>query len=172
MALPGMRLFRSVFGSGDLEKRLSPFTIGGRDFLQIEGGIAFLVSISAALGIAYSLDSSQPKNPSQSSSSQTIGSLPSGAIANINDLSTLSPVYFEFPTGYPNMLLKKPDETVSALSMLCTHVCCQCQFDSNSSRISCPYHGSVFDQSGNVLNGPASSKLPSIELSNDSNGNR
>ena len=94
-----------------------------------------------------------------------------GAIANINNLQVGAPVYFDYPSGFPNMLMKNADGTLTARSLLCTHVCCVCTFDPASKAIYCPCHGSVFDGKGNVLQGPASAPLPTVQLNVDSSGN-
>lgn len=159
------------------KKRPTYFDMGlrnsRRDFLQIAGSIGALLVISAALGV-WSVFSSPKSSPPPNSgpNSGPASNLPQGAVANVNLLSPGVPSYFDYPsTGYINMLLKKSDGTVTALSMLCTHVCCQCQYDANSTDIFCPCHGSVFNQSGKVLRGPASTNLPSIKLSIDAAGN-
>ena len=149
-----------------------------RDFLQIGGTIGAFLVLAAALGIWTALTPSEnlpaPSSPSTggiSSGTQT-SSLPSGAIANIKDMRVGAPKYFDYPSaGYTNMLMKKADGTITALSILCTHVCCQCQYDSTTTYLYCPCHGSELDQNGNVLRGPATTKLPSIQLNVDSNGN-
>jgi cytochrome b6-f complex iron-sulfur subunit len=147
-----------------------------RDFLQIGGTIGAFLVLAAALGIWTTLTPSEnlpsPSSTGGNSSSTLTSSLPSGSIANIKDLQVGIPKYFDYPSaGYTNMLMRKADGTVSALSILCTHVCCQCQYDSTTTDLYCPCHGSEFDQNGNVLRGPASTKLPSIQLNMDSNGN-
>jgi Rieske Fe-S protein len=149
-----------------------------RDFLQIGGTIAALVTIAGILGFVESLggSSGQPNLPTETTganigASNTTNNLPSGAIANMSQLQQpLSPLYFEYPSGYPNVLFKKSDGTVSALSMLCTHVCCETNFQGNG-ELYCGCHGSLFDQNGKVLRGPAVTALPSVELSIDANGN-
>lgn len=148
-----------------------------RDFVQIGGTIGAFFLLAGILG-AWSVLSTPKQSVSQAQSggravsSQTSNTLPSGAIANTNQLSVGSPVYFDYPSsGYPNILMKKSDGTVNAMSMLCTHVCCQCEYSGSSNEILCPCHGSVFDQNGKVLRGPAQQPLPSVELSIDSNGN-
>ena len=144
-----------------------------RDFLQIGGTIGALFVLAIALGIWTAISTPESSsNPPPSSSGGTNSNLPAGSVANVNQLQTGVPVYFDYPSsGYTNMLMKKADGSVSALSMLCTHVCCQCQYDGAYKEILCPCHGSIFDQNGNVLRGPAPTKLPSIQLSIDSNGN-
>lgn len=160
------------------KKKLTYFDMGlkrsRRDFIQIGGTIGILLVIASVLGVLTvfsSPKSSQPPSDGSQNSTST-SNLPSGAIANVNELSVGVPKYFDYPSpGYTNMLLKKADGSLIALSMLCTHVCCQCQYDSASTDIYCPCHGSVFDQNGNVLRGPAVTKLPSIGVSIDNNGN-
>jgi arsenite oxidase small subunit len=147
-----------------------------RDFLQIGGTIGALFLIAGVLGVLTvfsSPDSSSQNSPTGGSGTgQTVSNLPSGAVANVSQLNAGSPLYFDYPqAGYPNILMKKSDGTVVALSMLCTHVCCQCGYDNVANEIYCPCHGSLFDQNGNVLRGPAVSPLPSVELRIDSSGN-
>lgn len=142
---------------------------GRRDFLQITGAVGGLIVLTAILG---ALDTISSPNTSNSTGTTETSILPQGAVANTNNLQVGVPVYFEYPlSGYPNILLKKADGSLVALSMLCTHVCCQCQYDSSSTDIFCPCHGSIFDQNGNVVRGPAAIRLPTIELSVDNNGN-
>ena len=146
-----------------------------RDFLQIGGTIGALFVIAAALGIWSALTPSETKTPPPSGNSTSTGTtsnLPSGAVANVSNLQVGVPVYFDYPSpGYTNALMRKADGSVSALSILCTHVCCTCQYDNGTQEYYCPCHGSVFDKNGNVVQGPASSKLPSIQLRVDANGN-
>jgi arsenite oxidase small subunit len=149
------------------------------------GFLKALVSFGGMIGVVVALGSVKlpPPNPPPSHSSQTAQSArnsqpartppaakPAGAIANTSDLQVGSPVYFEYPKGYPSMLLKKADGALVALSMLCTHVCCECSYEASNSVIFCPCHGSVFDSAGNVLRGPAGSPLPSVDLTIDSAG--
>jgi cytochrome b6-f complex iron-sulfur subunit len=49
--------------------------------------------------------------------------------------------------------------TYVALSDICTHQRCSLTYNSSSSRLNCPCHGSAFSISGSVINGPASSSL-------------
>jgi arsenite oxidase small subunit len=157
------------------KKRITYFDMGiknsRRDFLQIGGSIIALVGLAGILGAFEALTS--PSQSSPTTQTANTSNLPQGAIANVNQMQPMTPVYFDYPSsGYPNMLLKKSDGSLVALSLLCTHVCCQCSYNSYSNQIQCPCHGSVFDgESGRVLNGPASLPLPSIQLSVDSAGN-
>lgn len=130
-----------------------------------------MAGLIALLGIGVILGSDLLTPPSSQNATNVQPGLPSGAIANTKSLQANSPVYFEYPSGYPNMLIKKSDGTLVALSLLCTHVCCQCYYDPSSSLISCPCHGSIFDANGQVLQGPAAVPLPKIQLNTDADGN-
>ncbi len=52
-----------------------------------------------------------------------------------------------------------------ALSAVCTHLGCMTGYRSSSRIIACPCHGSTFNShDGSVIDGPAPSALPSLEL--------
>ena len=147
-----------------------------RGFLKAITVFGGLIGIAVAAGSVKlpppSPPSSQTSQSSQSSqSSQTPpATRPSGAIANINNMQVDSPVYFQYPKGYPNILLKDAAGALTAVSTLCTHVCCECTYEPSNKVIFCPCHGSVFDATGNVLRGPAGTPLPSIRLTVDTSG--
>jgi arsenite oxidase small subunit len=174
----GLGLFsRSFLKMARKKKQLTYFDMGikssRRDFLQIGSTIGAFFVIAAALGIWTTLSPTRNQQGSGNSHQSTqTSTLPSGAVANTRDLLVGSPSYFDYPsTGDTNILLKKTDGTVSAINILCTHVCCQCQYDRANEQLYCPCHGSIFDLNGNVLQGPAPTNLPSIQLNIDSNGN-
>lgn len=156
------------------KKRVTYFDMGishsRRDFIQIMGSIGALIAIAGILGAVDAFGSNQASTPASGSSMTTTSNLPAGAIANVNELQPLSPVYFDYPSGYPNVLFKKADGSVTALTLVCTHVCCEVNFDPSSQRFYCPCHGSIFDSSGNVLQGPAVIPLPSIQVRIDELG--
>jgi len=137
----------------------------------------FLKSLAALAGvIGIGVLVSSIKLPvgtasTQSTATTTQSGTGAGSIANVSTLRVGVPVQFEYPASYPNVLLKKPDGSLLALSLLCTHVCCTCTYDPASDKVYCPCHGSVFDASGNVIQGPASSPLPQVQLKVDASGN-
>lgn len=144
-------------------RRGRPLGYTRRDF--VKSFAAFAAIIGAAV-----LSASVKLPGSQQTTSQTSASLPNGAIADSKNLQVGSPAYFEYPSGYPNILMKNSDGTLTALSMLCTHVCCECTYDSSANQIYCPCHGSIFDATGRVVRGPARTSLPSIKLTIDGAG--
>jgi arsenite oxidase small subunit len=72
---------------------------------------------------------------------------------------------------HPNALFKLADGSVVAYSLLCTHVCCTVSYDTSSELFVCLCHGSVFNSSGGVVQGPADTPLPMVVLQVDSAGN-
>ena len=136
-----------------------------RSFMTTIVGFAALVGFGVALG---SVKIPQDTSQSQSNSLVAGGNVP---ISNTNSMQVDSPVYFQYPSGYPNVLFKRGDGTLAAYSLLCTHVCCEVTYEGSSNGFYCPCHGSKFDASGNVLIGPASTPLPSVTLTVDNSGN-
>lgn len=53
------------------------------------------------------------------------------------------------------MVIRASDTSVVAVSAICTHAGCSMNFDSAQAQIVCPCHGSVFNEQGSVVNGPA-----------------
>lgn len=72
--------------------------------------------------------------------------------------------YPEGPTFLPNLrvFLFKKGNSFRAASAVCTHL--GCTVNLAGSGFHCPCHGSVFDQSGAVLSGPAPSPLAWFDL--------
>ncbi len=134
-----------------------------RQFLKSMVAFAGVVAITAAFS---TIGQSRPSLPTTTKSG-----LPTGAVANTSQVQSGSPVYFEYPTGYPNILMMKSDGSLIALSMLRTHVCCQLSYDPSGNQLHCACHGSLFDQNGNVVQGPAILPLPKVQFTTDSNGN-
>jgi arsenite oxidase small subunit len=139
-----------------------------RSFLKSLAGLAGVIGIGVLLS-SIKLPAGTTSTTQTTTTTQT--GVAAGPIANVNKLKVNVPVQFDYPSGYPNVLLKKADGSLLALSLLCTHVCCVCSYDASSNAIYCPCHGSVFDANGNVVQGPASSPLPQVQLSVDGAGN-
>ncbi len=145
-------------------RRGSELEYSRRGFLKSLGVFGALVGFVALL--------SSVKLPVSSSPTTTTGpsGLPAGAIARKSSLVVDTPVYFEYPAGYPNMLTLQADGSLLAFSLLCTHVCCQLQYVPALKELGCPCHGSVVSSSGKVMQGPANVDLPQVALNVDSNG--
>ncbi len=66
---------------------------------------------------------------------------------------------------FPVALYKKQDGNFLALSMECTHQ--GCEVKPHDEALTCPCHGSEFDTSGSVLEGPAEYALKEYNVSTD-----
>jgi cytochrome b6-f complex iron-sulfur subunit len=72
--------------------------------------------------------------------------------------------YPEGPTFLPNLrvFLFREGKRFHAVSAVCTHL--HCTVNLAGTGFHCPCHGSVFNQNGGVVSGPAPSPLPWFEL--------
>jgi len=152
-------------------KRGKEFDYSRRGLLKAIGGFAGLIGIGILLGSLKLTGPVQQGTQGSQSSATTATGAGAGSVANVNALQVGTPVLFEYPTGYPSSLVKNQDGSLTAVSMLCTHVCCQLSYDAASKVYYCPCHGSVFNLTGRVVRGPAATDLPTIQLRVDGSGN-
>ncbi len=61
--------------------------------------------------------------------------------------------------GEEILLARYAEDGVSAVSPICSHEKCTVAYRRRVNRFECPCHGSFFDVSGQVLNGPATKPL-------------
>lgn len=59
------------------------------------------------------------------------------------------------------MFIRDAQDSIRALSPVCTHKKCLVGYNTDSKKIECGCHKSRYDLSGNVLDGPAPAPLPS-----------
>ena len=127
-----------------------------RSFVTTIVGFAALVGLGVALGsVKIHSASSSP-----AVGRRTAG--PTTAITNTSNLQVGSPVYFEYPSGYPNVLFKLSDGTLVAYSMLCTHVCCEVSTSRRQTYSIVPATARSSIPPARSSVGPARSPLPSI----------
>jgi cytochrome b6-f complex iron-sulfur subunit len=58
-----------------------------------------------------------------------------------------------------NVIVINNEGNYIALSSVCTHSGCEVTYNANNNNLPCPCHGSLFNISGSVLNGPADAPL-------------
>lgn len=61
--------------------------------------------------------------------------------------------------GHRVLVVRTAVAAVLAFNPVCTHKQCEVAYEARSTTFRCPCHGSVYDQAGKVLSGPASSPL-------------
>ena len=134
-------------------------------FVKTAQGVAIL-SIPTIFGSILA-SCTQPTNPSSSNASTlpTVQGIVSNGTVTVTISSssalakTGSAAIVNFTSG--SLLVDHPsDNTFNAMSAICTHQGCTVNsYDSGSSQFVCPCHGSRFDLSGKVVQGPAGSNL-------------
>jgi cytochrome b6-f complex iron-sulfur subunit len=131
-----------------------------RDFLEKTG--AALVIGTLGLSFFTSCASSEEADPaSLANPSQSSGITITGNIIRIDlSLQTL----LGSPGGWllienARTLVANVNNTYTALTSVCTHSNCSTNWAFSNNRFTCNCHGSVFDPSGRVLNGPATAPL-------------
>jgi cytochrome b6-f complex iron-sulfur subunit len=58
-----------------------------------------------------------------------------------------------------NIIVVNVNNTLIAVTSICTHQACNVAYMSNSNNFQCPCHGSEYDINGNVIQGPATMPL-------------
>ncbi len=66
--------------------------------------------------------------------------------------------------GRKTAIYKDDEGKIHALSASCTHMGCIVEWNKKAKRWDCPCHGSSFNFDGEVIHGPATKKLPKVEL--------
>ncbi|RJR29902.1 MAG: ubiquinol-cytochrome c reductase iron-sulfur subunit [Desulfobacteraceae bacterium] len=65
--------------------------------------------------------------------------------------------------------LVKCENDFQAISARCTHLGCTVAFHEGKKEFHCPCHGSIFDENGNRLSGPAKKSLPLLAVKREKN---
>jgi len=78
-------------------------------------------------------------------------------VINISDYPDLASVGGYAMISKSVIVIRNSSSKFTALSTICTHKKCDVEFD--GSGFECPCHGSTYDKSGKVTNGPATKNL-------------
>jgi cytochrome b6-f complex iron-sulfur subunit len=101
-------------------------------------------------------------------SSNGSGSPASFGVISAGTVSAKKVGTLEVVPGQP-VVLARDAQGLYAMTVTCTHQ--GCDVEPQGSNLYCPCHGSLFDGSGKVLNGPASSPLVHFAVTVDAAGN-
>lgn len=84
-------------------------------------------------------------------------------VARVSQLTSV-PTYYPVTTAAgQGVYAYEQDGQPTVISAVCTHRGCTVNWQGSQKAFVCPCHGSVFDESGNVLAGPAPGPLPSYQ---------
>lgn len=129
--------------------------VSRRDFLKlIRDGFLYLSGGLVVGGLIRFLDSEANPTP------KTVFDLGASSRYPLNSRTVISE---------PPAVVIHNETGFSALSLVCTHL--GCTVESNSQGFACPCHGSHFDGNGNVIQGPAKRPLQSLRVQITEEGN-
>lgn len=67
------------------------------------------------------------------------------------------------------IIIRSSDTQYTVLSKICTHQGCTVSYNASSNQLPCPCHGSLYNISGGVINGPATQSLKSYTTNIEGN---
>ena len=127
------------------------------------GGSILLVSPALFNACSKGSDTTMTNpNNNNNNSSEVVVDLTSSAYA---DLGTVGGYAYKDNI----IVIRTSDTQYVALSKICTHQGCTVLYNSATNQLPCPCHGSLYNISGNVLNGPATSSLKKYSTKIDGN---
>lgn len=104
---------------------------------------------------------------------------PQVKVINLRDIKEGQPVKFDYPLiGRKSLLVDcgcaveggiGPNKSIVAYSMFCTHLGCGVEYNTRTEKLVCECHQSTYDprESGRIIEGPAPSSLPMVNLDID-----
>jgi len=90
-------------------------------------------------------------------------------VINISDYPSLASTGGYAMITKTVIVIRKSSSKFIALSTICTHKKCDVEYDGTG--FECPCHGSTYDKTGKVTNGPATKSLKSYKAVYDSDEN-
>lgn len=139
-----------------------------RIFLRWFGTGILASSLPIAIAACFSENDTQ-ENPSSSSNSE--GNETEEKVANREDgfiavgvVAALNEDGYLINKKLEAIVVRKPDNTLSAVNIKCTHKQCDVEWKASEKNLLCPCHGSKFAPDGTVVEGPAETPLASYEV--------
>ena len=140
-------------------------------------GAAATTEGSNALTGGGATPTTAPVSPTTSgtgATTTTAAAEPSGtAVGPASDVPVGGSASFTDPaSGDPALVIQQTAGDFVAFDAICPHAGCTVAYQAAARVIACPCHGSAFSaRTGDVLNGPATSGLTSIKVTEGANGN-
>lgn len=132
-------------------------SVSRRDFFKMAFGAIFgllVVFFSWPLA-AFLLSSKSKKGGDQFIKVPNFSSVPVDQPTKLTFQYIDEQAFLRQNTFYDIWVLKHSNTEAKVFSPLCTHLSCRYNWDSNGRTFACPCHGSVFNQDGGVVAGPA-----------------
>jgi Rieske Fe-S protein len=108
-----------------------------------------------------SADPTPTEEPSKTGGAEEPSQEPTEPLAQLADIPVGGALLVEV-AGNPVVVSQPSKGNVVAFSAVCTHQGCTVAV--GETQLSCPCHGSTFDFSGKVVNGPAEEPLPDVAV--------
>ena len=116
--------------------------------------------------VACGSDDESSESGSGSTASSTGGAAAGGTVlAKLADIPVGSALVTKDASGKPIAIIRSADQTVSAVSAVCTHL--GTTVAAASGELDCPSHGSKFGFDGSVKQGPATQPLGAVAVKID-----
>lgn len=84
-----------------------------------------------------------------------VDDLPMGQPKQLDYVTAIRDGWMETESNKAVWAVKQADDQVTVFAPMCTHLGCAYRWDADDRRFKCPCHGSVYDITGKVLEGPA-----------------
>lgn len=145
--------------AGSASHSTTPPDLSRRSFLQLlAAGVTLLHGCGGS-------DSGQA--PAPGSTANPIAAVKDGSsfkVAGAGQLKNGEALAFRLPDQSSGIVFQTNGGKLRALSAKCTHSGCIVEWQQGKDLINCPCHGSRFDVTGNVLNGPATKPLGQFKV--------
>jgi len=148
--------------SGARPARRGALALGGAAVLGVAGAGALTACGSDSSGAIAAAGTAGPADGATSPGDSSSPAAPKAALAKLADVPVGGALVVAGPGGQPIVLTQPTAGHVAAVSALCTHQGCKVLY--LGGQLDCPCHGSQFDLTGKVLQGPARTALPRIPV--------
>jgi menaquinol-cytochrome c reductase iron-sulfur subunit len=147
-------------GSGPIDERGPGFytPVGTRRsfFRWVTGAVAAVVGVSLAIPlVGYLISPALRRRERPWVELGPAEDLPVGEPRQLDHVTTIRDGWLETKSQKAVWAVKQADGQVTVFAPLCTHLGCGYRWDAGDRRFKCPCHGSVYDITGKVLEGPA-----------------
>lgn len=118
----------------------------------------FTIGGSLLLSVPLVFQACSKDNEADQSGNEKIVDLSSGAFSTLQTVGG-----FAYKDNI--IIIRISESQYVALSKICTHQSCTVSFANSANQLVCPCHGSKFDTTGSVINGPATAALKKYAVS-------